>query len=483
NQQISFILDGQLFLTLPHPDLEWIEAMVHLPLLYAEKTDRIFVIGAGIKGIIPEIMKYRAKSIDCIEANPELIRVIKKFLPSYFQPSEKSKINIIKDDAIRLLRKTRKKWDVIILDAGIPFSLKTARFYTKEFFELAKNHLSEDGILYIGIEGSTEYMSQPLVDVHSIIYATLTSVFPRVSVVPGYLTGYCATKAKNSPEISSQLLILKKKEKNISTTVLTEFYLKDRLDSEKKQNFLKMIESGKEAKNSINRPFILVPAIKYWTFLSSGELKNIRKPVFLISLISIFTFLAFLFNIKKKKGILEFIVFSTGFLSVAWELVFLFLFQMYFGSLYFYLSVLTGAFMAGLAGGSLAFSSLSVKIKNWKNVLLIWQLIQMGFAFFAFVFIYFLSNIAVSAVLFFFIIAVTGIFAGWEFPLVNRIYISDRNPFSKSISTFYAFDLAGATVGSILTALVLVPFLGIALSCVLFGMVKLLAAIFVWKLR
>ncbi|MCM8765185.1 MAG: hypothetical protein NC830_07505, partial [Candidatus Omnitrophica bacterium] len=84
--------------------------------------------------------------------------------------------------------------------------------------------------------------------------------------------------------------------------------------------------------------------------------------------------------------------------------------------------------------------------------------------------------------LFFIIMVIIGIFSGWEFPLVNKIYISEKNLFPKSISTFYAVDLAGATAGSILATLVLVPFLGIVLSCVLFGTIKLIAALFVRKL-
>ncbi|MCM8828572.1 MAG: hypothetical protein NC902_04720, partial [Candidatus Omnitrophica bacterium] len=314
-------------------------------------------------------------------------------------------------------------------------------------------------------------------------HSTLGSVFPSVSIVPGYLTGYCAAKAINPPEMSDELLALRKKEKGISTTVITEFYLKDRLDNEKKRHFLKMIESGKEFKNSVNRPFIIIPAIRYWIFLSSGELRNIKKPIFLTTLIILFAIsVVFLSGIKKNTRILEFTVFSTGFLSIAWELVFLFLFQMYFGSLYFYLSVLTGTFMSGMAAGSLAFATLSKKTKNWKEILFIWQLAQMSFAFFAVVFIALLSKIAVSIMPFFIIMAIIGIFSGWEFPLVNRIYISDKNLFSRSISTFYALDLAGATAGSIVVTLVLVPFSGIVLSCVFFGTIKLIAAIFVRKL-
>jgi len=482
NRQLSFMVDGHLLFTSPGPDLEWIESMSHFPLLSSAKTETVLLIGAGIKGVIPEILKYDVQRIDCIEINPELVQAIKKFSSSYFSGYESEKIRIIEDDALRFLRKTEKKWDVIIVYAGIPLSLKNARFYTEEFFVLIKNHLSKDGVFYLGLEGSSEYMSAPLADVHGIIYSTLRSVFSSISVFPGYLTGYCARTEKYAGEISYEMLVFRKKERKITTTVLTDFYLKNRLDQEKKDHFFRMIKPAEKMKNSQNRPFIVIPATKYWLFLATGKLGKPISKIVITFFSAVLIGLVYL-SYRKNKNIrtLELTVFSTGFLSVAWELIFLFLFQMYFGSLYFYLSILTGIFMGGMTAGSIAFSYRVKNQVNLKKFLFYWQLAQTIFAMLVIGSAVFVSEIMLYLAFFFIAILIIGFFAGVEFPLVNGIYLIDRKLFSDSISRFYALDLAGATAGSLLTAILLVPAAGIVLSCIMFGVFKLLVAFSVFK--
>ncbi|MCX7705285.1 MAG: hypothetical protein N2115_03375 [bacterium] len=473
DDQLSFIVDGRLLFTVPYPDKEWIENIVHFPLLYSEKTDNILLIGAGIKGTIPEILKYDIENIDCVEINPELVDVIKKFSPSYFPGYGNNKINIVKDDALGFLRKTDRKWDVVIVDAGIPFSLKTSRFYTEEFFNLIKQHLEQNGIFYIGIEGYPEYMSAPLADVHRVLYSTLKTVFPSIQVIPGYLTGYCATTRENIPELAYSLLSKRKKEKNIQTTVLTEFYFKDKLEEEKKEHFVKMITTINGVKNTGNRPFIVIPALKYWIFLSTGEIKNIRRTFLWITFILCFAILSLFFTPtrgeNRKTKILEFTLLSTGFLSITLELILLFLFQLHHGSLYFNISILTAFFMGGITAGSVIVARIAEKY--WIRLLFIWQVTQI---FIILILPILTSTMAVPKTFFYLFMIMAGLLVGWEFALVNKIYLSlKEKTFSDAISRFYAVDLCGATAGSLLTPIFFVPLLGITSSLILFVFLKL----------
>lgn len=483
NNQLSFIVDGNLLFALPYPDKEWIETTVHFPMLFSNKTDNILIIGAGIKGTISEVLKYDVRNIDCVEINPEIVNAIKKFSPSYFPGYLSKKVHIIQDDVFRILKKTTK-WDVVIVDAGIPFSLKTARFYTKEFFQLIKEHLSENGILYLTVDGSPEYMSEPLSDVHKIVYSTLKTVFPSIQIIPGYSTGYCATTGKDVSKMSSLLLAQRKKERKIDTTVVTDFYLKERLDEEKKEYFLKLITVEKGVINTGRKPFIVIPALEYWIFLSSGEMKTVEKSfLFLFSMLLSAIFVVLFSALKKENRetkILDFTVLSTGFFSITLELILLFLFQLYHGSLYFYLSILTGFFMGGMAAGSIIFSKIAEKEKNWTEFLFLWQLGQMIFTS---IILASISKMAFTKIFFFGSMAIIGFFAGWEFPLVNKIYLLRKGRFPDSISRFYAADLFGATTGSFLTPIFLVPVLGIVPSLIMFIFIKLMVALAVWKLN
>ncbi|HOK80667.1 MAG TPA: hypothetical protein PK303_04735 [bacterium] len=483
DKELSFMLDGSLLFTAPYPDVEWIENTSHFPLLYAKKTEHILVIGAGIKGIIPEIVKYRPKTIDCVEINPELISVIKQFSSSYFPEYQSGKINVIEDDAIDVFRKTRKQWDVIILDAGFPFSLKIANFYTKEFYNLVKAHLSQDGIFYTQLPGSPEYMSESLADIHRIMYLTLKNVFPSVYVIPGYFTGYCAAVSPDMPEFSYSFISSQLRKKQIHTTVITNFYLSNRLDEEKIHHFLEMIGENRTSVNTQLKPIIVIPAIRYWISMSATDKKSFDKNHDASSIILSVIFLvsAVIYILKKpvKTRVLELTMFSTGFLSIAWELIYLFLFQVNYGSVYFYLSILTGIFMGGMAAGSVIFSIHVKKLKNASRNLFLWQMIQIIFSIAGIGLAILLTRTFLSAFIFFIVMAVAGFLAGWEFPLINSIYLTREKTITDSMGRFYAADLIGATTGSLLTATVLVPNFGILTTCMIFVVIKIIMAVFV----
>ncbi|MGC8805005.1 MAG: hypothetical protein ACP5QD_03635, partial [Candidatus Ratteibacteria bacterium] len=481
NEQLSFMLDGNLLFTAPYPDVEWIENTSHFPLLYAKKIGHILVIGAGIKGIIPEIVKYRPETIDCVEINPELISVIKQFSSSYFPEYQRGKINVIEDDVIDVFRKTKKQWDLIILDAGFPFSLKIANFYTEEFYNLVKTHLSQDGIFYTQLPGSPEYMSEPLTDVHRIMYLTLKKVFPSVYVIPGYFTGYCAAVNADMPKFSYSFISSQLKKKQIHTTVITDFYLSDRLDEDKTHHFFEMIAGGRTSINTQLKPIIVIPAIRYWLSMSETEKPSIDKNQYAataIILSVIFLGCAVIYILKKpiKTRVLELTMFSTGFVSIAWELIYLFLFQVNYGSVYFYLSILTGIFMGGMATGSVVFSIRAKKLKNSSKNLFLLQIIHTIFAATGIGLAVLLTRTSLSATVFFIFMAAAGFLAGWEFPLINSIYLTGKKTLTDSIGRFYASDLIGATTGSLLTSTVFVPNFGILTTCIIFIAIKLIMA-------
>ncbi len=110
---------------------------------------RILLIGLG-GGSIPAAMAecYPDAEIDIVEIDEDVVAVAKKYF--FFKPSSKMKITVM--DGRRFLRSATGRYDIIFLDAyddmSIPFHLTT-----REFFELVKERLDEDGIVASNIWG------------------------------------------------------------------------------------------------------------------------------------------------------------------------------------------------------------------------------------------------------------------------------------------------------------------------------------------
>ncbi|MEW6307014.1 MAG: fused MFS/spermidine synthase, partial [Verrucomicrobiota bacterium] len=109
-----------------------------------------------------------------------VLEVAKKYF--YFRESTNCMVNI--SDGRVFLRRTEKKYDVILMDAYsgtrygsfIPYHLAT-----REFLTLAKDRLTDDGVLAYNVIGTFQGMRA---DVLGAMYRTMHSVFPHVYMFP-----------------------------------------------------------------------------------------------------------------------------------------------------------------------------------------------------------------------------------------------------------------------------------------------------------
>jgi spermidine synthase len=151
----------------------------HLPYLMADDPDEIdrvlFIGGGGFSGPKRFAEEYDA-TVDVVEIDPEVIRVAKE----YFAVEESDQLNIHQGDGRRYLRETNRTYDLIVLDAykkdKVPFQLTTV-----EFFELARDRLSADGMLYANVISAE---TGPASKFFRAEHRTMSQVFPQVYTFP-----------------------------------------------------------------------------------------------------------------------------------------------------------------------------------------------------------------------------------------------------------------------------------------------------------
>ena len=119
---------------------------VSLAFLERDPQDVLFVgLGAGA---MPKYFNrhYQKSNIDIAEIDPDMVAVAQKYF--YFKENERMKVHI--DDGRLFVKRARKKYDWIILDAYqndyIPFHLTTL-----EFLKEVKNRLKDDGVVVSNI--------------------------------------------------------------------------------------------------------------------------------------------------------------------------------------------------------------------------------------------------------------------------------------------------------------------------------------------
>jgi len=149
-------------------------------------------------------------SVDVVEINPKVQEVAEQ----YFGMPENLDYRIILDDGRHFIRTTQKKYDVLILDL-CDISGANAHLFTKEYYELAKTKLTENGFIIVTIFMLNREDTIPL---GHRIARTLNTSFENIYIMQGgeFLEGatqnagsvgivnFLATDATLSPELINQ---------------------------------------------------------------------------------------------------------------------------------------------------------------------------------------------------------------------------------------------------------------------------------------
>jgi spermidine synthase len=150
----------------------------HLPWLWNERITNVLMIGLGGGSVARAYQHYHTNVLfEVVELDPKVVKVAKDF----FFLKESPTLRVEVGDGRIHLRRSRRKYDLIILDAYtanrygsfIPYSLAT-----KEFFALASDHLTDNGVLAYNVIATLPALGKP--GTVATFHHTLSTVFPQI---------------------------------------------------------------------------------------------------------------------------------------------------------------------------------------------------------------------------------------------------------------------------------------------------------------
>jgi spermidine synthase len=148
-----------------------------IPLLVAPRIDNALMVGFASGVSTGSILQSPIKKLECIELEPATREASHFFDHVNNQPLNDPRLQLIIDDARTYLHVTPTRYDIIVSEPSHPWVPGVANLFTREFFQLAGNRLSDDGVFVQWVQIyqlSTENLRTVL--------ATYTSVFPHVLV-------------------------------------------------------------------------------------------------------------------------------------------------------------------------------------------------------------------------------------------------------------------------------------------------------------
>jgi spermidine synthase len=148
-----------------------------LPLLVAPSTRNGLVIGFASGVTVGAMLQSPIESLDCVELEPATIPASRFFEHVNNRPLNDPRLHLLFDDARTYLRVTPKRYDMIISEPSHPWVPGVANLFTREFFEMTRERLSDDGVFVQWVQ-----IYQMSTETLRSVLATYQDVFPHVLV-------------------------------------------------------------------------------------------------------------------------------------------------------------------------------------------------------------------------------------------------------------------------------------------------------------
>jgi predicted membrane-bound spermidine synthase len=119
----------------------------HYPLLVRPSSKQVLVIGMGSGVSVGSALQYPVEHVDAVEISKEVVEAATQhFAEANFHFADDPRVAIHVEDAKTFLQITPTVYDVIVSEPTNPWIAGVAGLFSKEFFEVCRQHLLPDGM-------------------------------------------------------------------------------------------------------------------------------------------------------------------------------------------------------------------------------------------------------------------------------------------------------------------------------------------------
>jgi spermidine synthase len=456
-RQLNFIENGvPLFSTHEH---ERVEETVHYAMAQRPGARRVLLVGGGVSGTAREVLKYPVERVDYVELDPQIIEAGRRHVRENLADE---RIGVHATDGRLYVRRTRRRYDVVIVDVPDPGTSQLNRFYTSEFVGQVRRILSPGGVVSISLGGYANYLSEELARVIGSAHRTLAERFAHVLMLPGGRVFFLASDGELTSDIAARI-----EQAGIETQYVTREFLVGTLTPDRMADLRRAVSRDAP----VNRDFS--PVLYYYHLLHWAGKYRVRFGV--LGAIAAAALAIYLVRLRP----VTFAILTTGFAASALEVVVLVGFQIVHGCVYHRVGLIVTMFMAGLAAGSYLANRTLARRRRGDLVKM-----ELGVAAYAVLLpgaLFALDRLAGAGweltsawVAFPLLTFGLAVLVGMEFPLACK---ADFRAVTPTASRLYTADYVGGAVGALLVSTLLIPLVGVLAVCAIAAGLNVLSAL------
>ena len=170
-----------------HGDMKTQTLSGHFPLLFHPDPKKVMVIGLASGVTAGEALNYPIEQLDLLEISEQVVTASDYFRLWNSDVLSDSRTNLVVQDGRAHLQLTDQMYDVIISEPSNPWMAGLATLFTRDFFELGREKLNEQGIF-------VQWLQTYQIDWQTVklIGRTFTDVFPNSIMVATEPAGFGA---------------------------------------------------------------------------------------------------------------------------------------------------------------------------------------------------------------------------------------------------------------------------------------------------
>lgn len=461
-----------------YPDRLAAEETVQPAMLLRPETRRVVLFGGGLTGALAEFAKFPdVQEVVYVELDAALVEAA----AATFYPGVDALpgVTFVAGDGRLWARRAASRGeraDVVVVAMPTPVSAQVNRYFTAEFFRDVRRLLAPGGLLAFGAPGAANYYPPELADFLSSSRATAAAAFPHVAYLPGERFTFLASDAAVDASAGAYARALRRYD--IQNQYLTETYFRYALTTDRVDAAARATSLPADVNTDL-KPKALYYGLALWASRVGGAGRRVLTTARGLRLWYIIAFAAALaapwFIWRRRLGgrpAVALAVAAQGFVEISLEVLIIFGFQVVYGSAYLELALIVGAFMAGLAVGGLL--PLPREAGAYRQRLIDIMAFAAMLAFAIPPILYLLSRwgaapAVVLHLVFGALAFAAGLCGGAQFVVALRAWGE------RGAGVLYGTDMLGSAAGALVTAVILVPALGIGKAAV--AVVALAAAV------
>jgi len=156
------------------------EALVHPAMMTHPNPKNVIILGGGEGATLREVLRYPVDRATMVDIDEQLVKLCEAYMPEWHEGAfYDERTNLVFADARSYLENSNETYDVIVSDLTEPLEGgPSVMLFTKEFYQVAYDRLSDDGVLVVQSASADPYYNDFVRDV----FVTLREVFPKVKV-------------------------------------------------------------------------------------------------------------------------------------------------------------------------------------------------------------------------------------------------------------------------------------------------------------